>query len=60
MEQVPEACGGPHGGPGGQAVKEAEACGDHMLEQCFPEGLQPVEGTHTGSGERCDGLLWTY
>lgn len=41
-------------------MKEAEARGDHMLEQCFPEGLQSVEGSHAGSAEKCDGLFWIY
>ncbi|PKU43616.1 hypothetical protein llap_6074 [Limosa lapponica baueri] len=44
----PPACGGPHAGLDGFGLKEAAACGDPILEQSAPEGLYPLEKTHTG------------
>lgn len=43
------ACGGPCGGAGGHALPEGTAaCGEPML-QVYPEGLQPMGTTHTGT-----------
>lgn len=33
-------------------LREAAACGDCVLEQVIPEGLQLVERTHAGAGLR--------
>jgi len=44
----------PHAGAGGCAMKESAACGGHMLEQIFPEGLQSIERTHARAV--CKGL----
>ncbi|KAK4828361.1 hypothetical protein QYF61_026022 [Mycteria americana] len=46
------AHGGPQAGAGGQALKEAAAHGEPMLEQRFSEELQSMERIHPGGGEK--------
>ena len=48
------ACRRPHAKAGGPALKEAEASGEHTLEQIYPEGLQPVGRPHAVAGKKCE------
>lgn len=43
-------CRGPHSSAGGHALKEAEACGDPMLDGAgFLARPEAHEGAHTGA-----------